>query len=178
MKRYSGTEEVILTVNGEQRRVYISPADTLLHTLRRNLGLTGTKLGCENGDCGACTVQIDGTPVKSCYTLTVDVADLEITTIEGLTDSPVRHAFREEQGFQCGYCTPGFIANTDALLTAHPDADRATRIDWLQSNICRCTGYEKIEAAVDRAAREIGSDRATDPDRRSGPAPAGGTEEQ
>lgn len=151
MKTYTRGTPVTLTVNGERRTVYISPADTLLYTLRRDLGLTGTKLGCENGDCGACTVQIDGTPTKSCYTLTVDVADGEITTVEGLTESPVRAAFTEEQGFQCGYCTPGFIANADALLRTKPEPDRATEVDWLQSNICRCTGYEKIEAAINRA---------------------------
>ncbi|MDA3948499.1 MAG: (2Fe-2S)-binding protein [Spirochaeta sp.] len=159
MKEYTNPTRLVLTVNGEQRTVYVSPADTLLHTLRRNLGLTGTKLGCENGDCGACTVQVDGRPVKSCYTLAVDVDDSEITTVEGLTESPVREGFRREQGFQCGYCTPGFIANADALLTAHPDADRATQVDWLQSNICRCTGYEKIESAVRVAQEQTGADR-------------------
>lgn len=158
MKTYTERTELVLTVNGEKRKVFVHPADTLLFTLRRDLGLTGTKLGCENGDCGACTVQINGTPIKSCYTLTVDVAEEAITTIEGLKKSPVRHAFREEQGFQCGYCTPGFITNTDALLTGNPKADRTTQIDWLQSNICRCTGYEKIEAAVTAAQEKIGTD--------------------
>ncbi len=90
MKRYEGRTKLVLTVNGEQRTVYVDPADTLLWTLRRGLGLTGTKLGCENGDCGACTVQLDGVPVKSCYTLTVDAADREITTIEGLRDTAVQ----------------------------------------------------------------------------------------
>ncbi|MFA7565586.1 MAG: (2Fe-2S)-binding protein [Alkalispirochaeta sp.] len=151
MKTYEKMTELILRINGEDRKVWVNPADTLLHTLRRNVGLTGTKLGCENGDCGACTVQVDGVPTKSCYTLAVDVDDREITTVEGLTDSPVRHAFAEEQGFQCGYCTPGFINNADALLHRYPDADRATTVDWLQSNICRCTGYESIERAMQRA---------------------------
>lgn len=160
MKEYTNPTKLVLRVNGEQRTVYVSPADTLLHTLRRGLGLTGTKLGCENGDCGACTVQVDGRPVKSCYTLAVDVDDGEITTVEGLTESPVREGFRREQGFQCGYCTPGFITNGDALLTAHPNADRATRIDWLQSNICRCTGYEKIESAIRVAQERIRTDRS------------------
>lgn len=148
MKTWKSMTELVLEVNGESRKIWIHPADTLLHTLRKTMGLTGTKLGCENGDCGACTVQIDGVPVKSCYTLTIDVADREITTIEGLSDSPVRRAFAEHQGFQCGYCTPGFIANADALLRSRPDADRETRIDWLQSNICRCTGYESIERSI------------------------------
>lgn len=157
MNEYRGPQEIVLTVNGEDRRVVVSPADTLLHTLRRGLGLTGTKLGCENGDCGACTVQIDGVPVKSCFTLTVDVVGREITTVEGLTDSPVRHAFRVEQGFQCGYCTPGFIANADALMRTHPRPDTPTTIDWLQSNICRCTGYEKIQRAIEASIGEARS---------------------
>ena len=155
MKTYETMTRLVLRINGEERTVWVSPADTLLHTLRRNLGLTGTKLGCENGDCGACTVQVEGVPVKSCYTLAVDVDDREITTVEGLSESPVRRAFAEEQGFQCGYCTPGFITNGDALLRAHPglhpEADRSTVADWLQSNICRCTGYESIDRAMARA---------------------------
>lgn len=152
MKEYTGQTRLNLSVNGEIRTVWVSPADTLLSTLRNGLGLTGSKAGCENGDCGACTVHVDGVPVKSCYTLTVDVDGREITTIEGLHDSPVQEGFRREYGFQCGFCTSGFIMNGHALLTAHPTgADPATRIDWLQSNICRCTGYEGIERAMDHA---------------------------
>ena len=149
MKTYQGRSKLVLTVNGEERTVYVDPADTLLWTLRRGLGLTGTKLGCENGDCGACTVQLDGVPVKSCYTLTVDVEDRAITTIEGLTDTAVQEGFREEYGFQCGYCTSGFIVNAEALLrSGHTDEE-----DWMQSNICRCTGYEGIRNALAYARR-------------------------
>ena len=118
--RYRGEVRLTLDVNGEKRRVVVNPADTLLHTLRRGLGLTGTKLGCENGDCGACTVQVNGIPVKSCMTLTVDVDDAEVTTIEGLSNTPVQQAFIDENGFQCGYCTPGFIMNGDSLMRTHP----------------------------------------------------------
>ena len=125
MKEYNGQVKLNLTVNGEVRTVWVSPADTLLSTVRTGLGLTGAKAGCENGDCGACTVHVDGTPVKSCYTLTVDVDGAAITTIEGLQDSPVQAGFRAEYGFQCGFCTSGFIMNGDALLTARPDADPA-----------------------------------------------------
>lgn len=157
MERYTGEVRLTLQVNGEKRRVVINPADTLLHTLRRTLGLTGTKLGCENGDCGACTVQIDGVPVKSCITLTMDVSDSEITTIEGLTDTPVQRAFMEENGFQCGYCTPGFVMNSEALVAKHGSPDGQTTREWLESNICRCTGYENIEKSVRRAA-QIASD--------------------
>lgn len=149
MKTFQGRTKLVLTVNGEERTVYVDPADTLLWTLRRGLGLTGTKLGCENGDCGACTVQLDGTPVKSCYTLTVDAQDRSITTIEGIKDSAVQEGFQEEYGFQCGYCTPGFIVNAEALLrSGHADEE-----DWMQSNICRCTGYEGIRNALDHARR-------------------------
>ena len=158
--RFSGPTRITLTVNGEKRSVVISPGDTLLHTLRRGLGLTGTKLGCENGDCGACTVQVDGVPVKSCYTLTLDVADREITTIEGLRDTPIQKAFAEEFGFQCGFCTPGFIMNGESLLRHHPDADAAVTREWLESNICRCTGYETIERAMRRAAEDVAEDTA------------------
>jgi carbon-monoxide dehydrogenase small subunit len=151
MKTYDGQVKLNLTVNGEVRTVWVAPADTLLWTIRNRLGLTGTKMGCENGDCGSCTVHVNGTPVKSCYTLAVDVDDEEITTIEGLQNSPVQEGFRKEYGFQCGFCTSGFIMNGHALLTAEPTADVATRVDWLQSNLCRCTGYEGIEKAMDHA---------------------------
>ncbi|POR02289.1 (2Fe-2S)-binding protein [Alkalispirochaeta sphaeroplastigenens] len=161
MKVFRGLTEIVLQVNGEDRRVGVQPGETLLHTVRDGLGLTGTKRGCENGDCGACTVQIEGVPVKSCYTLTVDVEGRAITTIEGLQGSVAREAFEQEEGFQCGYCTSGFIVNADAFLR-RPGGRAATRGDrggagdlrerhiWLQSNICRCTGYETIERALDR----------------------------
>jgi len=152
--QYSTEQRITLRINGEERQVIVSPSDTLVHTLRRNLGLTGTKIGCENGDCGSCTVQIDGRPVKSCLTLTVDVDDRDIQTIEGRTNTAVQRAFHEENGFQCGYCTPGFIMNTDALVRDHPDADDETIRTWLESNICRCTGYENIEKSVKRASRQ------------------------
>jgi aerobic carbon-monoxide dehydrogenase small subunit len=153
-KRYVGETRLTLRVNGEDRVVVVNPADTLLHTLRRTLGLTGTKRGCENGDCGACTVQINGIPIKSCMTLTVDVDDAEITTIEGFVDTPIQRAFLHEHGFQCGYCTPGFIMNGESLIRNHGSPDQKTTREWLESNICRCTGYENIEKAVHRAARE------------------------
>ncbi len=150
MKRYLREERVEMRVNGETRSAVVAPGETLLHVLRRRLGLTGTKLGCENGDCGACTVWRDGVPVKSCCTLAVDVLDAAITTIEGLCDTPTQRAFIAENGFQCGFCTPGFILNAEALARAHPDADEDTVREWLESNICRCTGYEGIERAVRR----------------------------
>ncbi len=152
MITYRGHAAVKLSVNGEVREAVVRPADTLLHVLRDRLGLTGAKAGCENGDCGACTVLLDGKPVKSCMVLAVEAEGMEITTIEGLSDTPVQRAFLEEAGFQCGFCTPGFILNAHALLAAHPRPDRETIRDWLESNLCRCTGYEGIENAVASAS--------------------------
>lgn len=157
----AGDVRIALLVNGENRQVVVRPADTLLHTLRRSLGLTGTKLGCENGDCGACTVLMDGVPRKSCLTLTLEAENAEITTIEGLKDTRVQDAFVEESGFQCGFCTPGFIMNTESLLAHYSAPDRETMREWLESNICRCTGYENIEKAVTHAA---GGDPAGTPE--------------
>jgi carbon-monoxide dehydrogenase small subunit len=155
MNDYRTEKRIELDVNGERRTVVIRPGDTLLHVLRRGLGLTGTKLGCENGDCGACTVQRDGVPVKSCYTLAADVADSRITTIEGLHETPIQNAFVAEYGFQCGFCTPGFIMNAEALVRGVQNGELSnkdeTLREWLESNICRCTGYETIEQAVKRA---------------------------
>ena len=153
MERYNQPKEITLTINGEQRTVFVRPSDTLLRTLREGLGMTGTKLGCENGDCGACTVQIDGRPIKSCYTLTLDAKDAEVTTIEGLRETPIQTGFVEEYGFQCGFCTPGQIMNAQALLRAHPNPDDETIREWMESNLCRCTGYEGIERAIRHAGK-------------------------
>lgn len=137
-----------LTVNGEKKRVHVRPADTLLHTLREGLELTGAKPGCENGDCGTCTVLIDGRPMKSCLTLAIEATGCQITTIEGLKDTPIQRAFLKKFAFQCGYCTSGFIMNCHALANIKPDADEYQIKNWLQSNICRCTGYEEISEAM------------------------------
>jgi len=152
MKEYDGLVRIELTLNGEKRTAHVSPADTLLRALRENLGMTGTKLGCENGDCGACTLLVDGKPVKSCYTLAVDVDDKTITTIEGLVNTDVQQAFIEEYGFQCGYCTPGVILNAYALLEETFEPNPEETRTWMESNLCRCTGYEGIEKSVKRAA--------------------------
>jgi carbon-monoxide dehydrogenase small subunit len=149
-----GVFELTLHVNGEERRAAVRPADTLLRVLREKLGLTGTKCGCENGDCGACTVLIDGVPVKSCMTLAAECDGWAITTIEGIPPSPVREVFAAENGFQCGFCTPGMVLNATALLAAHPTPDAETTAEWMESNLCRCTGYEGIAEAVRRAAAD------------------------
>ncbi|GAB1454891.1 MAG: (2Fe-2S)-binding protein [Spirochaetia bacterium] len=153
MKDYTGSVEITLRVNDENRRVQIHPEDSLLRVLRERLGLTGTKCGCENGDCGCCTVLIDGLPVKSCMSLAVECEDTAITTIEGLHEHPVQKAFAAENGFQCGFCTPGMILNAVALIEAHPEPDEETDKEWMQSNLCRCTGYEGIRKALSTARK-------------------------
>jgi carbon-monoxide dehydrogenase small subunit len=137
-----------LTVNGEPRKVLVRPADTLLFVLRERLGLTGAKPGCENGDCGACTVLVDGWPIKSCLMLAVETIGHQVITIEGLDHAPIQKAFVEKFAFQCGYCTPGFIMNCQGLINIHPDASEETIYEWLQSNICRCTSYQEITEAI------------------------------
>ncbi len=151
MKELTGTVDLVLNVNGEERRAAVRPGDTLLRVLREKLGLTGAKCGCENGDCGACTVLLAGRPVKSCMILAVECDGAAITTIEGLRDHPVQQAFMEENGFQCGFCTPGMLLNAAALVEAHPTPDEAADREWMQSNLCRCTGYEGIRRALARA---------------------------
>ncbi|RKP58230.1 (2Fe-2S)-binding protein [Cohnella endophytica] len=135
-------------VNGEKQTIRVRAADILLYTLRDNLGLTGSKSGCDNGDCGACTILVEGFPIKSCLMLTVEVDGKQMTTIEGLRNSPVQNAFVKNQAFQCGYCTPGFIVNCEGLRNKLPHADKETIRVWLESNICRCTSYEEIRNAV------------------------------
>jgi len=151
MTAYTGITNLMLSVNGEDRLVAVRPGDTLLRVLREKLGLTGTKCGCENGDCGACTVLVDGVPVKSCMTLATENEGHAITTIEGLNTNPVQAAFADKNGFQCGFCTPGMILNAAALLTAHPHPDPETTREWMESNLCRCTGYEAIQDAIREA---------------------------
>jgi aerobic carbon-monoxide dehydrogenase small subunit len=151
---YQNYFAVNLNINNEIRKVIIKPSDTLLYVLREKLGLTGAKPGCENGDCGACTVLLDGTPVKSCLVLAVEAENRKITTIEGLKDTDIQNEFIDECGFQCGYCTSGFLLNCYALLDKHPDADDSTIKEWLSANICRCTGYEEIEKAIKSVQRK------------------------
>lgn len=145
---YSGKCIVDLNVNSETRSVMLRPSYTLLHVLREQLCLTGAKPGCENGDCGACTVLVDDWPIKACLMLAVEAVGHQITTIEGLKDAPIQKAFVEHWGFQCGYCTSGFLMVCHALSIHHPDAGDFVIEEWLQSNLCRCTGYGEIKDAV------------------------------
>jgi len=147
-----------LKVNGEEYEADIYASDLLLHVLREKLGLTGAKPGCLNGDCGACTVMINEKPMKSCLVLAVEAVGTDILTIEGLVHSPIQKAFIEHFAFQCGYCTPGFIMNCQALLLQHPAPDSETIKQWLSSNICRCTSYQEIEKAVTSVLKQGGNE--------------------
>lgn len=140
--------QIDLYINDEMRSVTVRYADTLLFTLREQCGLTGAKRGCENGDCGTCTVLIDNMPINSCMMLAVEGLGKQITTIEGLHGVPIQQAFIDHWAYQCGFCTPGFIMNCHSLIENHPDADDALINRWLKSNLCRCTGYQEIKAAV------------------------------
>ena len=152
---------VTINVNGQQRRAWIEPRKTLADFLREDCALTGTHLGCEHGVCGACTVLIDGEPVRSCLMLAVQSRGATITTIEGIASpdgelSPVQAAFRDHHGLQCGFCTPGFIMTATALLQSIPDPSESQIRKGLEGNLCRCTGYTGIEDAV-RAASSAGA---------------------
>lgn len=155
-------QEIVLHINGEDRAVTIRCADTLLDTLRRDLGLTGTKPGCENGDCGACTVIVDDYPYKSCIMLAVEAVSHRVTTVEGLQDAPIKRAFAACYAFQCGYCTSGFMMNAHAMLQHATDIDQTVISEWLESNICRCTSYEEIGNAVQMAEAEMRREKPPD----------------
>lgn len=155
MYQMTGEGLIELKINGEIRQALVRPADTLLFALRERLGLTGAKPGCENGDCGACTVLVDGWPAKSCLMLATEAVGHEITTIEGLNNTPIQTAFVEKFAFQCGYCTPGFIMNCQGLINIHPDASDEVMHEWLQSNICRCTSYQEITEAIKSVLQQM-----------------------
>ncbi|HYU18024.1 MAG TPA: (2Fe-2S)-binding protein [Chloroflexota bacterium] len=148
-----------LRVNGDEHELVAPVQKTLLEVLREELDLTGTKHGCELGECGACAVLVDGQPVLSCLTLPVELQDSEITTVEGLLDGarphPLQDAFAELGAAQCGYCTPGFLVTAKALLDQDPEPSRERIVDALSGNICRCTGYVKIFEAVELAAARM-----------------------
>jgi aerobic carbon-monoxide dehydrogenase small subunit len=149
--------DVELTVNGTRRRLRVDPRKTLADALREDLHLTGTHLECEHGVCGACTVLLDGKAVRSCLLFAVQLAESEVTTVEGLspqdgTLSPVQQAFRDCHGLQCGFCTPGFIVSVTAFLADNPRPSDARIRDGLAGNLCRCTGYQGIVRAVRQAA--------------------------
>lgn len=146
-----------LRVNGNDHTVMVEPRDTLADVLRKQLGLIGTKEGCGHGECGACTVLVDGRPVVSCITLSVSCQGKDILTIEGLAENgklhAIQQAFIDNGAVQCGFCTPGMILSAKALLDEHPDPTEDQIRTALSGNLCRCTGYVKIVEAVHDAAR-------------------------
>lgn len=156
-----------MTVNGEEQNLHVPARNTLTEVLREQLGLTGTKHGCELGECGACTVLLDGKPVLSCLVLAIECAGRSVETIEGMKQGPHLHPLQESfvnlGGTQCGYCTPGVLLTADALLREEPDANRERIREALSGNLCRCTGYQQIVDSVEdalrqsRVARETGS---------------------
>lgn len=148
-----------LTVNGEAREVLFAPYKTLLEVLREELGLTGTKHGCELGECGACAVLVDGEPQLACLTLALECEGRAVETIEGLARGPELHplqaAFADFGGSQCGYCTPGVIMTAKALLERNPSPSRDEIREATAGNLCRCTGYQQIVDAIEDAARVL-----------------------
>ena len=150
---------VTTRVNGEEIDFLCESRQSLLEVLRDELGLTGTKEGCNNGNCGACNVILDGRLVNSCCVLGVEIQGKEVLTIEGLAQAghlhPLQQSFLEEAALQCGICTPGFIIAAKALLDREPDADEHRIRYWLAGNLCRCTGYDKIVKAVQAAQGEM-----------------------
>ena len=149
-----------LVVNGVGRSLEVEPDETLLQVLRERIGLTGTKEGCDEGECGACTVLVDGQPVDSCILPALTVGDAEVRTIEGLAPpdgdlSPLQRAFVERAAVQCGFCTPGFVMTLTALLEQVPDPTDEQVETAIAGNICRCTGYTAIRTAVRQAVAEV-----------------------
>lgn len=155
-----GLTPVTLRINGRAHRVLVEPRFTLLDVLRERLGLTGTKLGCGRGECGACTVLLDGTPRYACLTLAVEAEGQEVTTVEGVMRGealgPVQAAFVEEDAFQCGYCTPGQVMAAEGLLRRQPHPGPEEIREGMSGNLCRCGAYKHIFAAVHRAAEQRG----------------------
>ena len=150
------TRRIKFKLNGELVEVNVKPNELLLNVLREKFHLTGTKYSCGLGECGACTVLVDGEPVLACLTLAVDVDGKEVVTIEGLAKNgeldPIQKAFAEEGAIQCGFCTPGFIIITKALLSENPNPTEEEIREYIRGNLCRCTGYVNIVKAIKRAS--------------------------
>jgi aerobic carbon-monoxide dehydrogenase small subunit len=155
--------QITVTVNGQPRTAEVEPRLLLVHFLRGQLGLTGTHVGCDTTSCSACTVLLDGLPIKSCTYFAVQADGREVTTVEGLASNgqlhPIQQGFREEHGLQCGFCTPGMMLVSKALLDENPDPTDE-EIRWaISGNLCRCTGYQNIVKAVQWAAGQMQGER-------------------
>jgi len=159
--------EISVTVNGRATRHDVEPRMLLVHYLRDVLGLTGTHVGCDTSQCGACTVHLDGIAVKSCTVLAAQADGSSVTTVEGLAQGgrlhPMQQAFWDEHGLQCGFCTPGMMMAACDLLAQNPNPTAEEIRAGLEGNLCRCTGYHNIVKAVERAARQMAAERASAP---------------
>ena len=159
LRRAQGAVHLKMRVNGEEGEVSFPPYKTLLEVLREELGLTGTKHGCELGECGACAVLVDGEPVLSCLTLALECDGRAIDTVEGLARGaqlhPLQAAFADLGGAQCGYCTPGILMTAKALLERESNPSRERIREAISGNLCRCTGYQQIYEAIEEAARRL-----------------------
>ena len=164
MSEATGHVQLTLKINGEEREISFAPYKTLLEVLREDAGLTGTKHGCELGECGACAVLVDGEPLLSCLKLGIECEGAEITTVEGLANNaelhPLQEAFAELGGSQCGYCTPGILVTAKALLDREPNPSRERIKEALSGNLCRCTGYLQIYESVEEAMLRLGKSEA------------------
>jgi aerobic carbon-monoxide dehydrogenase small subunit len=164
MRRVQGGKrmpEIAMTVNGRQVKGHVESNTLLVEFLRKNLQLTGTHVGCDTSQCGACVIHLNGDSVKSCTTLALQAQGATVTTVEGLSSGtdlhPVQAAFKEAHGLQCGFCTPGMVMSTADLLKKNPNPTEAEIRFWLKGNICRCTGYHNIVKAVQIAAKNMAS---------------------
>jgi aerobic-type carbon monoxide dehydrogenase small subunit (CoxS/CutS family) len=156
------TRKISLTINGRGYRGEVEPRKLLVDFIRDDLGLTGTHVGCEHGVCGACTVLLDNEPVRSCLMFAVQADGVSLATVEGLAPSatelhPLQHSFWELHALQCGFCTPGILLTAEALLKENPDPSEEEIRDWISGNLCRCTGYQNIVAAIQDAAKKLNS---------------------
>jgi aerobic carbon-monoxide dehydrogenase small subunit len=160
------TQHITVTVNGQAREADVEPRLLLVHLLRDVLGLTGTHVGCDTSNCGACTVLVDGESAKACTMLAVQAAGSEITTIEGMEQGgklhPLQQAFWDQHGLQCGFCTPGMIMEAAWLLARNPEPSEAEIREGIAGNLCRCTGYVNIVKAIQQAAGELRAEAPAD----------------
>ena len=156
------TRKISLTINGRGYRGEVEPRKLLVDFIRDDLELTGTHVGCEHGVCGACTVLLDNEPVRSCLMFAVQADGVSLATVEGLAPSatelhPLQHSFWELHALQCGFCTPGILLTAEALLKENPEPSEEEIRDWISGNLCRCTGYQNIVAAIQDAAKKLNS---------------------